>query len=114
MKILFVGDCPSAKNISVEVAFVGTKSHKILLDWIEKLGCNHYEITNSHNEEQLTKIKNSGADKIIALGNLASARLDKLNLSHFKLPHPSGRNRLLNNKQFINEKLIDAKIYLTK
>ena len=32
--IYFIGDKPSKNNIDTEVAFVGTRSYKTLLDWI--------------------------------------------------------------------------------
>jgi hypothetical protein len=41
-----------------------------------------------------------GYDKVVALGNFPSRALDMISISHFKLPHPSGLNRLLNNKQY--------------
>ena len=41
--------------------------------------------------------------KFIALGNKASEKL--YDIPHFKLPHPSGRNRKINNRQYIDEQL---------
>jgi len=38
-------------------------------------------------------------DKVIALGNIASTWLDKNEVSHLKIPHPSPRNRMWNNPQ---------------
>jgi uracil-DNA glycosylase len=36
--------------------------------------------------------------KVIALGNIASTALDKIDIQHLKIPHPSGLNRLWNNR----------------
>ena len=49
------------------------------------------------------------ANNVIALGNVASDSLRKVNVEHFKMPHPSPRNRQLNDKQF--EKTMIRKCY---
>ena len=49
---------------------------------------------------------------VIALGNTASKALNKLKIKHFKLPHPSPRNRLLNNKKFITKQLKECRKYI--
>jgi hypothetical protein len=51
-------------------------------------------------------------EKIVALGGFASRVLDKLNVEHFKLPHPSPRNRLLNDKEFERAELKRCKEYI--
>ena len=51
-------------------------------------------------------------DKYVALGNVASGALRRLGLDHFKLPHPSGRNRLLNDPSFIREQLEACRAYV--
>ena len=38
--IYFIGDKPSKKNIDKNVAFVGTRSYKTLLDWIYRMNLN--------------------------------------------------------------------------
>lgn len=38
--------------------------------------------------------------KVLALGNKVSDVLTRLNIRHYKLPHPSGLNRLLNDKDY--------------
>lgn len=43
--------------------------------------------------------------KVIALGLMASRRLDKNEIEHFKMEHPSGRNRKLNNKIYLDNRL---------
>ena len=51
-------------------------------------------------------------DKVIALGNVASNSLKKLNIDHFKMPHPSGLNRQLNDKKFEKNKIKECYNYL--
>lgn len=38
--------------------------------------------------------------KVIALGSFASTALSKIHIKHFSLPHPSPRNRKLNDPEF--------------
>ena len=54
----------------------------------------------------------SNYDKVIALGNVASNSLKKLNIDHFKMPHPSGLNRQLNDKEFEKTKIKECYNYL--
>lgn len=52
-----------------------------------------------------------GYKKVIALGNVASEALIKINVDHFKLPHPSGLNRKLNDKKYVTRVLKECKEY---
>ena len=54
----------------------------------------------------------SNYDKVIALGNVASDSLKKINVEHFKMPHPSGLNRQLNDKDFEKKKIKECYNYL--
>ncbi len=51
-------------------------------------------------------------NKILALGTKVGDVLDLMHISHFKLPHPSGRNRQLNDSKFIESKLKECKSYV--
>jgi hypothetical protein len=51
---------------------------------------------------------------VIALGGEASKRLNELGVKHFKLPHPSGLNRKLNDKQEISRLLYRCKKFIYK
>lgn len=53
-----------------------------------------------------------GYDKVLALGNFVSSVLNKIEVNHFKLPHPSPRNRLLNDKDYERSVLLACKQYL--
>lgn len=116
IEVMFVGDEPSSKNHMPEVAFVGTKSYEVLKSWIIRFWPIGVTLENSHNAKSLKAIRyyyNLGY-RVVALGNKASERLTKMNIEHFKLPHPSGRNRKLNDKKFIDLELEKCKNYLRR
>lgn len=127
MKVLFVGQNPSKENLDLNVPFVGTKSHKVLNRWAFIIGAHSYNMINCSNEiyfkpnkknihstaEYFTVLKfYLKYDKIIALGNIAAKVLTKANIEHFKLPHPSGLNRKLNDKKWLRKQLKEAKKYV--
>ncbi len=111
--ILFVGDSPSPKMKPDAPAFAGAVCEPRLEAWISIVAKEHeYYIVNKTNPAFLAILylaKTTGA-KIVALGNNASKALG--DTYHFKLPHPSGRNRQLNNKQFVAKKLKECKKWL--
>jgi hypothetical protein len=97
---------------------VGTQSYRTLLEWIWKLDI---DITNVMltNKDQIPMWFMAADDEsrlhrhtYIALGNEAAKVLDKHKLSYFKLPHPSPRNRKLNNEDFIDSELAECYDYL--
>ena len=53
-------------------------------------------------------------DKIITLGNTANEALTLLGIQHFQLPHPSGLNRKLNNKEYLTKVLSECQKYLQR
>ena len=90
--------------------------------WMDTLGVQHFSFINlfDHAKDNPT-IKDvdfnsldvtKQYDKVIALGGLASTALNKINVAHFKLPHPSPRNRLLNDKTYEKKILKQCKEYL--
>jgi len=114
MKTVFVGDKPSSKNLDKTIPFVGTPSHKTLMKWICKLDIKDYVLLNSDTEEDKLKLKllKYSNYKYIALGNNAAKVLKQFSISHYKLPHPSPKNRALNNKNFVDEQLLKCNDYL--
>lgn len=125
MYIVFVGDEPSKQNLSKHIPFVGTKSYRTLLYWMYKTDidlnntaiCNkgdviRNETTNVVYVNSTICLKLFNDDKIIALGENASKRLREQNISHFKAPHPSGRNRKLNNKSYFIKMIKDMRRYV--
>jgi len=125
--IWIVGSNPSPKNVNPLVPFWGTTSYETLSRWLKVLGINRHALLNVSNEvtngkiPKLTaedllrvKLKLENATTVIALGNTASMALKRLGIKHFKLPHPSGRNRLLNDKKFIELELDRCRDWLSK
>jgi len=53
-----------------------------------------------------------GYTKVVALGSLVSQILTAMGVQHFKMPHPSPRNRLLNDKDYEANILNRLKEYL--
>lgn len=123
--VIFIGDKPGKKNKSSD-AFVGASCYPRLLSWIAKLDLSINNVF-IFNQEHI-KIYSFGGlycqdstwhtdidleeDRIIALGKAASKGLTKLGVDHFTMPHPSGLNRQLNSKSFIELKLQQCKYYI--
>jgi len=121
IKTIFVGDKPSPRMKPKAKAFDGAVCHKRLQSWINEICAHPCALFNRVDVELLihVNVQKRAEDakvnlpfKFVALGNEASKFLEEQSVPHFKLPHPSGRNRKLNNKKFIEEQLILAKEYL--
>lgn len=126
MKILILGQNPSKDNTDPDIPFEGTRSGKILDKWLQDiLGDNGCEIMNCSDNQDFkftsdnvkflaTKIGYvaNKFDKIVALGKKADAILKLAGVDHFTLPHPSGRNRLLNDKRFVEDMLTECFLYI--
>lgn len=113
-KVIFVGDRPSRLNTDPNIPFLGTLSHKNLSEWIRFLKITDHGLSNSYTEHQVNRICYAyyWGYIIVALGNEASNRLKARGVPHYKLPHPSPRNRQLNDPKFIEEKLLECKTYI--
>lgn len=113
-KVLFIGDEPSSKNVSNFVPFVGAKCFDTLVEWIKYLEPDFYFIVNSDSYHDFMFINDLRKTdfKFVALGKNASKRLDTMAIKHFTLPHPSGLNRKLNNKEYLKEQLNSCGRYL--
>lgn len=108
--ILFVGDKPSPRMKPGSGAFIGAVCEARLMEWIKKLDIKEFIIMNQVDlVPEIWQVKNK-LYTVIALGNNASKALK--NTEHFKLPHPSFRNRLLNDPNYIKQKLKECKEYL--
>jgi uracil-DNA glycosylase len=53
-------------------------------------------------------------DKIVALGKTAEKALTLLGYDFYAMPHPSGLNRKLNDKDYIEEKIKGLRDYINK
>lgn len=117
-KVLVVGMNPSTKPTMNKQ----NATFKKLISWMDVVGvhyfsfCNTFDDTseakhNKVNYERLCTLSKE-YDKILALGNFVSESLNKIDVVHFKLPHPSPRNRLLNDKTYEKKILLKCREYL--
>lgn len=138
--ILFVGDKPSPKMKPGARAFEGSACEDRLNTWImyllditplemaletrvsweysnsvliRDIKDSYYVVNVSDIIFSLVASRhNQYLDAVVALGDVASKALEKEGTPHFKLPHPSGRNRQINDKEFIAKKLEECKNWL--
>lgn len=122
--ILFVGSNPSNAS-TCDLAFHGsTQSSKILMEWRSHLSAEKLHIfinvLNKKTEdnrplkkseikanlEQLSdRLESIKPEYVVALGKTASDALTLLGRKHYAMPHPSGRNRKLNDPEYVKEKI---------
>lgn len=96
-------------------AFEGAACEPRLREWIKTVCYGYtYRIFNTSEEGASiwTLWHIDDGDILIALGNNASKWIGEH--KHFKLPHPSGRNRQINDKEFIANKLAKCREYIAK
>lgn len=107
MKILVIGDKPSKKTKN-------NPSMRNLYRWLDMMDAPIVSFCNSHDYEFIKYLIDY--DKVIVLGNLAESRYLAANRNvkpiYFKMPHPSPRNRQLNNHVFIQDMVLQCKNYL--
>lgn len=117
MKVIIWGCNPSRQ-------FGKSGSLKTLNIWLETidLNCNCTSFCNIYDgfgQFSLRDVKrdyireiSKDYDKILALGTKASDVLNLMGIDHFRLPHPSGLNRKLNNKRYVEHTLSECREYL--
>jgi len=118
-KLLLVGDKPSSKNTDSAIAFIGTASHTRLQKWLAVILDNEAKIQLINRVDprfdQHLIYATLNSFQIIALGEEASKALIAYGVTNFfKLPHPSGRNRKLNDKQYEMKILQECKTWLER
>lgn len=128
LTILFIGSNPSQKATSTEAFTADTASGRIIRTWIEGVEGNIVfdnivpQVTENNrplNSDEmaqasaslLERIKGINPDRIVALGKNASKVLSKLKLDFFEMPHPSGRNRKLNDKEYVQKQVALLKVF---
>lgn len=117
MIITFIGDKPSKKNTNAEIAFEGTLSGKTLDKWISFLDLNpKTQVIKINSVDETLELHVLASylfgDIIVTLGKESKRKVDEIvvksnikNLKLFELPHPSPRNRKLNDKEYVQEVL---------
>ena len=121
--VLFVGSNPSNAS-TCDIAFhSSTKSSQILTGWTSHIKSRtfmHVNVSNNKTKDN-RPLKQSEIDEnidrllrlissiqpcyVVALGQTAAKALRKINQPHYEMPHPSGRNRKLNDKRYVEEKI---------
>jgi len=141
MEIFIIGDRPSKKNKRQDIPFVGTRSYKKLLEWIYRLDIDisNVKTTNMFNSDGtlsediertirwvLSNYTLANKTKVIMLGSNVLKGVGKISKKYhnwladkqmgmdkfFLLPHPSPRNRVLNDKKYEREILEKCKKWL--
>jgi hypothetical protein len=120
--ILFIGSNPSNSS-AINAAFHSpTSSSKILTSWCKDIqGIKaHLNVLNEKTEnnralkqseiklniERLSSdIKIVAPTHIVALGKTAAKALALIGIEHYEMPHPSGRNRQLNDPEYVAKKI---------
>jgi uracil-DNA glycosylase len=120
IKVLVVGMNPSNTRENVKVRRNSTVDR--LNQWMSRVNVKNYSFINA--VEHRGEVKHKDVDPIllrtatkdykyvVALGGFASKALDKIRVDHFKLPHPSPRNRQLNDPSYEAESLKELVQYL--
>lgn len=128
MKILFVGSNPSTSSKTTEAFAEDTVSGRNLRSWIDGVEGELYfdNISSKKTKENrpllpkeisraskmlAERIAQVSPDRVVALGKSAAAALEKLEIEFVEMPHPSGLNRQLNDKQFMADKIEELKKY---
>lgn len=127
--IIFVGDKPSTKMKPGARPFEGAACEKRLYEWIRavlpaprEMNWEYpaFKVINKVDVTYLDLCENIRCGVLfIALGNAAAKELQcvshcGIGVPHFKLPHPSGRNRQINDKEFIDKKLKECKDWIKR
>lgn len=117
--VLIVGMNPSNKPT------LGNKqnaSFRRLESWMDHLNIRHFSFINTFDyratptlskvDYKKLSIVTKEYNNIIALGGFVSSALERLDVKHFKMPHPSPLNRLLNDRSYEKQVLNECKEYL--
>lgn len=132
--ILFIGSNPSTSSETSMPFEEGTKSRKTINAWLIQLSLNQHNVyfynvsdEKTINNKQLSKktiiesapylrkkIDMHKKYVIISLGKTASIALKLSNYEFYSMPHPSGANRLLNDKLFMENKLKELNEFIIK
>ena len=116
-RVLVVGINPSSSK-SVKPCI----TLKRLYRWMGELGYTYFSFVNCIGrsgpysskdvEYDLLSDCAEGYSRVIALGGFASAALKKIGIEHFTMPHPSGLNRKLNDRDYELKMLRDCHEYI--
>ena len=128
MKILFIGSNPAKKAYTDDAFTLDTASGRNLQTWtagipgrffydnvlLRKTEDNRPLIRSEAAEAQASlaeRIRKVDPDRIVALGKCAASALDKMRLNFLAMPHPSGLNRALNDKDYVADKIAELRMW---
>lgn len=113
IKCIFIGDAPN-KSARSRTPFVHAKCAPRLQEWIDYLIGNEDYIIVNQSDVSIVDIERLMIEhkcvNLVALGNKAYSKFKEIGL--FKLPHPSGLNRQINNKAKLTIALMHCKDFL--
>lgn len=117
LKVLFIGDKPSSKNVNQDVPFVGTSSYKRLLKWIGELDLDIQNVRLENKQGDYLIIQKNMFDAIVFLGKASEMPVHRgnpeVNIPKlFTVDHPSPRNRNFNNPTYEKRMLKKLKEWL--
>ena len=121
--VYVVADKPTKDNVSQEVPLVGTRSYRTLLEWLGLMDIDisrvrlYNQVDNPFSNVMAKTSLNRAIElkqiAVVALGQKAATYLKKAGINNFFIMiHPSGRNRLLNDPEFVKLKLDACKRYI--
>jgi G:T/U-mismatch repair DNA glycosylase len=113
-KVIVIGINPSSARKSMSITR--------LVKWMDHLGVKYFSFSNcipctgkyTINDVDFNNVAKytHGYSKVFALGNFPSQVLKKIGVEHHVLPHPSGLNRKLNDREYTMQQLELARNYL--
>ena len=116
MRLLIVGINPAKGGPKIKGAL------SRLSCWMDAIGVKHWSFTNcifnpgpySYKDVDFKHLSHctNGYDKVVALGGFPSRALTELGIDHHVLPHPSGLNRNLNDKDYEKAQVKKCKEYI--
>ena len=129
MRVVLVGSNPSQRSPDNSPFHISTRSRIIVDEWFRDMGCeisfmNICEEKTQDNKPLTQKqIRNHllpfskrlselNPDKIVTLGRSAEYGCQILGIPFFPMPHPSGLNRQLNDKKFIDSKIEELRKFI--
>lgn len=123
-RVLVVGQSPGPKFDAPVITHGSTTGR--LYEWLKRLELRRVSFVNACPDQGGALYCNADLDfltvcyalgdygAVITLGRTAAAAIEELRIDHFRLPHPSGRNRQLNDPEFVKEKLKRCRGYLER
>jgi hypothetical protein len=118
LRVIFVGQNPGQP---------GTRKSPSILrldEWVRRMGLGFYSFINviptpgkvgmKMVEWEFVREACERYPAVIAVGAFPSKVLQRLGINHFRLPHPSGLNRFLNDKIMVSVLVSDCRSYIER